>query len=163
MEEPKPMATLYEINEALRDFEFEIDEETGEVTNLDALDEIQLEKNTKIENIALLIKNLMSDAEAYKREKESFARKEQIAKNKADRLRDYLQFNLHGEKFKSDRVQITYRHSEKVEILDPDKIPAEFLRIKQPEPNKVEIKKALKWGAIVEGAVLTEQDTIQIK
>lgn len=156
------MATLYEITEALRDFEFEIDEETGEVTNLEELDRIQLEKHEKVENIALMVKNLLSDAEAYKREKESFAKKEQTAKNRAEWLRDYLQRNLQGEKFKTDRVTISYRHSEKVEVTDIDKIPQEYLRIK-PEPNKTEIKKALKAGMYVEGAVLTEQESMQIK
>lgn len=156
------MATLYEITEALRDFEFEIDEETGEVTNLEELDRIQLEKHEKVENIALMVKNLLSDAEAYKREKESFAKKEQAAKNRAEWLRDYLQRNLQGEKFKTDRVTISYRHSEKVEVTDIDKIPQEYLRIK-PEPNKTEIKKALKAGMYVEGAVLTEQESMQIK
>ena len=157
------MATLYELNEAIRNFELEIDEETGEVTNLDELDEIKLDRETKIENIALLVKNLLSDAEAYKREKDSFAKKEQIAKNKAERLKGYLQFELHGEKFKSDRVQISYRRSESVEILDANLIPFEYTRVRDPEPNKVELKKAMKNGEQFEGCVLVAKESIQIR
>ena len=52
------MATLYEINQDILDC---IDLETGEVFDLDKLQNLQMEKNEKIENIALLIKNLKSD------------------------------------------------------------------------------------------------------
>ena len=83
------MATLYELADALRGFDLDIDEDTGEITNLDDLDAIEMEFRDKVENVALMIKNFLSDAEAYKREKESFAKKEQIAKNKAERLKAY--------------------------------------------------------------------------
>ena len=157
------MATLYEICEALRDFELKFDEDTGEVLNMNELDEIQLERDVKVENIALMIKNLLSDAEAYKREKESFAKKEQIAKNRAERLKNYLQFNLNGERFMSDRVTISYRHSESVEVLDWHKLPAEYLRYKDPEPDKAKLKKAINSGIGLEGVFLVGKDSIQIK
>lgn len=34
--------TLYEIDKALMDFEFEVDEETGEILNASDLDELQI-------------------------------------------------------------------------------------------------------------------------
>lgn len=157
------MATLYELADALRGFDLDIDEETGEITNMDDLDAIEMEFRDKVENVALMIKNFLSDAEAYKREKESFAKKEQTAKNKAERLKSYLAGNLGGEKFKSDRVTISYRKSDSVEITDAASIPVEYLRTKEPEPNKAEIKKALKAGKEVSGAVLVEKESIQIK
>ena len=78
------MANLYELERALAEFELEIDEETGEILNADELDALQMERDIKIENIALWIKNLKADAEAYKKEKESFYQKERAAKNKAE-------------------------------------------------------------------------------
>ena len=48
---------LFELNQALMDFELEIDEETGEILNADALDSLELERDTKIENIALYQSN----------------------------------------------------------------------------------------------------------
>lgn len=157
------MATLYELADALRGFDLDIDEETGEITNMDDLDAIEMEFREKVENVALMVKNFLSDAEAYKREKESFAKKEQIAKNKAERLKAYLAGNLGGEKFKSDRVTISYRKSDSVEITDAAALPVKYLRTKEPEPNKAEIKKALKAGEEVSGAVLVEKESIQIK
>lgn len=157
------MATLYELADALRGFDLDIDAETGEITNMDDLDAIEMEFRDKVENVALMVKNFLSDAEAYKREKESFAKKEQAAKNKAERLKAYLAGNLGGEKFKSDRVTISYRKSDSVEITDAAALPVKYLRTKEPEPNKAEIKKALKAGEEVSGAVLIEKESIQIK
>ena len=79
---------LYEIVEELRNFQFEIDEETGEILNADELDKLELARDEKIENICLMIKNLKADATAYKAEKDSFAEKEKRAKNEADRMAD---------------------------------------------------------------------------
>lgn len=157
------MANLYELERALQEFELEIDEETGEILNVDDLDTLQLERDTKVENIALWIKNLLSDAEAYKREKESFAAKEKAAKNKAERLKSYLQDNLDGQKFKTDRVTISYRRGQQVAILDFNKIPEEFLRFTDPTPDKVKIKKALREDLSVPGAALSETVSMQIK
>ena len=157
------MATLYEINEQLKNFEFEIDDETGEILNENDLDELELSKNEKIENICMLIKNLRADAEALKAEKESFAQREKAAKNQAERLADYLQRMLCGEPFKSVKAAITYRKTEVVECEDISLVPADFLRYKTPELNKIELKKALKNGIEVRGCHLKEKINMQVK
>ena len=158
------MATLYEIDNLLKNFEFEIDEETGEILNYDDLENIEMERNSKIENIALWIKNLKSDAEAYKNEKMAFAKRQQFAENKVESLKNYLEFILGGEKFKTDRVELSYRKSETVEI-DPDgmeSLPAEYKRFKV-EPDKTALKKALKDGEAFKGVHLVEKNNLQIK
>ena len=38
------------------------DQETGEILDSDRLDQLEMERDTKIENIALYIKNLTADA-----------------------------------------------------------------------------------------------------
>ena len=157
------MANLYELTYALETFDFEIDEETGEILNADELEAIELERDEKIENIALWIKNLASDAEAYKREKDNFAKKEQTAKKKIDSLKSYLTMCLAGEKFKTDRVQISWRKSEAVEILDPAKIPEGWLVPQEPKVDKAGIKAALKDGEEIPGVTLKENNSIQIK
>lgn len=157
------MASLYELTYALASFDFEIDEETGEILNGEELDELEIERDEKIENIALWIKNLLSDAEAYKREKENFMKKEQTAKKKAEHLKTYLTMCLNGEKFKTDRVQISWRRSEAVEILDPEKIPKGWLVEQEPKIDKAGIKAALKDGEEIPGAELKEKTSIQIR
>ena len=88
--------TLYEIDKAITDL---ADPETGEITDFEALDNLQMARDQKIENIACYYKNLVSDAEAIKAEKEALAERQKVAENKAARLKEYLSYALHGEKF----------------------------------------------------------------
>ena len=67
------MASLYEIDAQILSC---IDLETGEVVDIEKLEALQIERAQKIENIALWYKNLLSDAEQYKIEKNNFAEKE---------------------------------------------------------------------------------------
>ena len=157
------MATLYDIVREIEDFEFQIDEETGEILNIDELDALQLEKDTKVENICLLIKNLRSDAEAYKAEKNSFELKRKHAENKADRLTAYVQYILAGNKFKSSKVNVSYRKSEQIECVDMLMVDPDYLRFKEPELDKKKIKDAIKAGVEVKGCQLVERSNIQIK
>ena len=62
------MSTLYEIDNAILD-------ETGEIIDGERLSELKIERDKKIESVALWYKNLMSDAEQYKLEKQLFAEK----------------------------------------------------------------------------------------
>lgn len=157
------MATLYELSSELANFELEIDEETGELLNADQLENIEMERNAKIENICLWIKNLKSDANAYKAEKESFEKKRKAAENKAEALKQYVQFILAGEKFKSSRVSVTYRKSESVECDDVFKVSDDYLRYKDPELDKTKVKEALKAGIEIDGCKLVEKQNMQIR
>lgn len=140
-----------------------VDIETGEIVDAEKLDALQMEKEQKIENIALWIKNLTSDAEALKAEKQAFADRQKTAENKAASLKKYLSDYLAGEKYKSSKVSISFRKSEAVNILDMSKIPEQYLKVAEPTANKTEIKNALKAGEAVAGAELVENQNIQIK
>lgn len=133
------MATLYELAEELAKFELEIDEDTGEVLNLADLDKVEMEFKQKVEGICLWIKNLKSDALAYKAEKDSFTRKQREAEKKAESLSRYVQGVLRGEKFKTNRVAVSYRKSEVVECSDLSKVSEQFLRFKDPELDKTAV------------------------
>lgn len=163
--------TLYEIDSALEAaLEKAFDPETGELIDEAAFEQteaLQLARDAKIENVALWIKNLNSDAEALKAEKEAFAAREKAAKNKAESLKRWLAFALAGEKFKTDRVVISWRSSEAVEYnpekIDPDHMGPEFIKLPPVELNKTAIKAALKEGRDVPGFWLEKRQNIQIK
>lgn len=157
------MGKLYDLVREIEDFEFEIDEETGEILNANDLDNLELEKNEKIEQLCLWIKNLKSDAAAYKAEKDSFAKKQKAAENKAESIKNYIAYILAGEKFKTDRVTVSYRKSEQVECLDMSLVDDDYLRFEEPELNKTKIKKALKEGIKVGGCMLVEKQNMQIR
>ena len=157
------MAKLYDLVREIEDFEFEVDEETGEILNAEDLDNLELEKNEKIEQLCLWIKNLKSDAAAYKAEKDSFAKKQKAAENEAESIKNYIAYILAGEKFKTDRVTVSYRKSEQVECLDMSLVDDDYLRFKEPELDKTKIKKALKDGVKVGGCMLVDRQNMQIK
>ena len=155
------MANLYEINKELLNC---IDLETGEIVDTDKFDELQLEKNDKLENVALWYKNLLAEAAAFKAEKDVFAEKQKRAESKAESLKNYLDEALKGNKFNTVKVDITYRKSTSVNVLDVDALPGAYRKeVTTVSADKVEIAKALKVGEVVTGAELVENQNIQIK
>lgn len=154
--------TLYEIDKRIIDL---IDDETGEIidSNLNTFDELMMERDNKIENVALWIKNLRADAEAYKAESQAFVDRKKAAERKIESLTRLLEITLRGRKFKTERVQIGYRKSDSVQIDKDAKLPDEYLRFREPEPDKAALKKALKDGVEIEGAWLEEKLNMQVK
>lgn len=156
---------LYEIDRAILDC---VDIETGEIVNIAALNALEMERDAKIENIALWIKNLLSEAKQIKEEREALAEREKSAQNKAENLKKYLSGYLNGSKFSTPKVVISFRKSESVDVMDIDKIMSmddadNYLKYKNPEPDKTAIKQAIKSGKTIPGCSLVEKNNIQIK
>nr|DAF29016.1 MAG TPA: resistance protein [Caudoviricetes sp.] len=162
------MASLYEIEQSILDC---IDTETGEIIDAEKLNELMIEKEVKIENVALWVKNLLSDADAFKAEKDAFAEREKAARNKAENLKQWLSMTLDGQKFSTSKVQISFRNSESVEIEDEKKFVDwawdnerdDLLTYKDPTPNKTAIKQLLKSGKTLNGVSIVKNQNIQIK
>lgn len=154
------MANLYEINESLTTL---IDEETGEILDFEAFEALSLERETKLENIALWIKNLNADAATYKAEKQAFEEKQKRAERKAESLKTYLSTFLNGEKFKTARVDCFFKKSESVNVIDMSQLPSEFLKYSEPTADKTAIKAAIKEGKEVAGAEILVKNNLQIK
>lgn len=153
------MATLYEIDAEIMAC---IDMETGEIIDAGQLEELEMEREAKIEGVALWYKNLLSDAEAYKAEKNSFAEKEKAAKNRAESLKRYLEDALGGDKFRTAKVSINYKRSESVQCENLGAVPKDYL-VMAPSLDKTAVKQALKEGIEVPGCELLEKQNIQIK
>lgn len=154
------MANLYEISQAMLDC---IDPESGEVIDCEKLNELSMQYDEKIEGIGLWIKNLLSDMEAYKKEKEAFAEREKAAKSKAESLKKYLLSALDGQKFSTAKVAISFRQSEAVTIAEGAHVPDEYIRRKvTEEPDKTALKKALKSGESIPGVTLEKTQSVQI-
>ena len=157
--------TIYEINEQILNC---IDLETGEIIDIDRLNDLQLERDTKIENVACWIKELKAEAEAIKAEKQTLAERQKVAENKAESLKKWLAYALDGQKFKTSKCSISYRKSESVEVTEEGlnnliKEHDELLTYKAPEPNKTAIKQALKDGLSVQGVQLVQNTSTIIK
>ena len=156
------------MNELLEIF----DEETGEVTDIDrfeelkkALDDLAEERKQKISNVACWYKSLVAEANAIKEEKQKLAKRQAACENKAESLKKYLEYALQGEKFEDARCKISYRTSESVTFADGfdySKLPTEFQKV-TVEPNKVELKKAIKDGQGFAGVFLQKKTSTIIK
>lgn len=156
---------LYEIPSALERL---IDPDTGVVTDVDEFIALTNRFENGKEWLALMYKNYCSDAEALKKEKEMFAERERVAKNKAEAVKHYLDYLLNGQKFSTDKVAVSYRKS-KVVVTDDKFIEwaksehDEYLRYKEPEIDKAKLKEVLSSGEIIPHASLEERNNIQIK
>ena len=164
------MASLYEIEQAMLEC---LDLETGEVIDTEMLDALRMERTAKLESVTLWIKNLEADVEAYKAEMESFAARRKAAERKIESLKDYLTKALGGEKFSTTKCAVSFRRSEKVEILNEDHFRSwavmnhrpDLLTIAEPKISLTAVKNALKDGELLDGsgAELVQRNNIQIK
>lgn len=138
---------LYEIDNAILEC---IDLETGEIIDTERLDALQIERDTKIENVVCWIKDLKAEAEAIKAEKQKLAERQKVAENKAESLKKWIAYALDGKKFSTAKCAVSFRNTESVEVT-PEGLENlmrcgkdELLTYKAPEPNKTAIKQAIK-------------------
>ena len=154
------MASIWEIDQEILAC---CDLETGEVIDPERLESLQMARDQKIENVACWIKNLESDAEAIKAEKEALAKRQLAALAKAEQLEEWLKKALEGQRFSTAKCAVSFRKSETVEVADVSLLPEDLLRVKTTvEPNKTAIKALLKDGQEVVGCCLVERQNVQI-
>lgn len=153
--------SLYEIDAAIMGC---VDPETGEILDTETLTALEIERETKIENVALWVKNLRAEAEALKAEKNSFATRQAAAERKIERLEEWLKTATGCMKLSTVKVAISFRRTESVEAPDANVLPDEYRRIKTTyEADKAKIKEAIKRGEQIPGATLVEKQNISIK
>lgn len=151
---------LFEIDQAILGL---IDETTGEILDFEAFEQLQMERDQKIENLALWIKNLTAEATALRAEKKAFDDRLKFTENKAQSLKKYLDTILQGNPVKSTKFAVSYRKTTSTIIDDVYAIPAEYLKPVVPEADKDAIKKAIKAGAEIAGCHLEEKNSLSVK
>ena len=158
---------LYEIDQKMMEaFAAAVDSETGEIIDeemKDSFDQLAIDRDQKIENICLFIKNLRAEAAALKAEKEAFAAREKASENKAESLLRYLKGYLNGEAFKTTRAAVSWRRTKSVKIDDLSMIPADYVTLPDPVPNKMAIRRAITAGETVPGAELVENQSMTVR
>lgn len=159
------MSNLYELSQALENFEYEFDEETGEFLNADELDKLVADRDEKVLNCIFFMLNKQSEAKALKSEKLKLGKRQAQAEKSVESMKKYISSCLGGLPWKShDGVhKVSYRKSEVVTVPDNVfEIDDEYLTYAEPKPNKDAIKKAIKSGIKVKGCELVEKKNIQI-
>lgn len=154
------MASLYEIDrdiQAFIDGVFAMADENGEVDiDMDILEDLKEQRQTKLENIALYIKNLASDAQAIKEEEITLAERRKRLESKCERLKGILVRSMmenNEKELSSARYCAKIRDSKATEVFDMNSLPNEYLKMKiEYSPDKTAIKKAIEAGTEVAGA-----------
>lgn len=170
--------SLYTIDQEIRAFIdglYDRVDENGELIevtdeDLKKIEELNQERQSKLENITLYIKNLEAEAVAIANEMQSLGKRQQRIYQKADGLRKLMINSLtaNGDKeFETPRCKATVKETQKTKILDQSLIPEEYIKVKtfEPEynPDKVEIKKAIKAGIKIPGAELETNRKLNIE
>lgn len=151
--------TLYDIDQSLLDL---IDTESGEIADMEAFEMLQMERDRKLEGIALAYKNFTAEAKALGEQEKSFAERKKAALNKAEKCKKLLDRGLTGQKMETPMVAVSYRKSTAVEITDLDALPFAYTVI-EIKPDKERITAALKNGENVPGVEFVTRQNIQIK
>ena len=165
------MRKLYEINQDIENLlDVVTDPETGEVVDTECLDDLFIERDQKIESVALYCKDVHADIVAIENEIEVLSQRASKLKNTYDGLKRYLAWALEGKNFSTPKCEISFRKSESVEVDDSfckwakDNSAIYFLTTKESiVPNKTEIKKYLKSGHTLEHCRIVEKKNINIK
>lgn len=163
------MRALYEIDQ---DILACTDAETGEILDAEKLDALEMERERKLEGVTLWVKDLSAEAAAVKEEADKLTARKRALDNKITALKSWLLIALDGQKLKTPRCNVYQTHSQRLSVADEEELvkfletleePEQFLRFREPELRKDEIKKALKDGTIIPGASLEETESVVIK
>lgn len=159
---------LYEIDQAI---EALVDPETGEILDFDAFEKLQMDRDQKIENMALKLKNLTAEAKMVKEEEERLSKRRKSLENDAARLKDYLSRILDGEKFKTARCSVSYRGSKSLQVVDSSATVEwlienghnDLVAFAAPTFSKNDVKAMLQIGIAVPGVVIAENTSLTVR
>lgn len=168
------MRTLYELTGAYKElYEMETGEDgLSEEAWIDTMTGLEAELNEKAENVAIVYKQFVSDAEAMKNEELHLAARRHTIENKADRLKAYLQNMLTAagkNKIEGSKAKISItKGRESVVITDAEKLiaypdvwkPYDF---SEKNISKTVVSELLTAGVEVKGAELVRKPGITIK
>lgn len=168
------MSNLYELNAeyqaALEQAEQMAIDNDGVIDDYlsELLEQTSMDRDVKIENTAMYIKNKIAYLSALKAEAEMFKSRAVTVENDIKRCKNYLDVILNGEKFETVNCKISWRKSSSVELtVDPIKLPPEYFNTKteyKADKKKIANKiKSLKEGETFEGAIIKQNRSLTIK
>lgn len=160
--------SLYEIDQAILTL---VDPETGEIVDGDAFDQLQMERESKLENIACWIKNLTAEGAALRAEEVALADRRKAVERKVERLKKYLREALDGEKFQTTKCAVFFRKTSKVEVTDARSVAewcednglGDLVAYVAPSVSKTDLSKLLKSGMEIPGAEIVEGVSMVVK
>lgn len=160
--------SIYEIDQAIMDL---VDPETGEITDWAAFEQLKMDREQKLENVALWYKNLVAEAAAIRQEELNLAKRRQELERMAETRKRYLYNALEGEKFQTARCSITWRKTSSVNVTDAVAVAKwaeksgnfDIVTYGEPKISKTDLAKILKGNVVVPGAELVSGMSMGVK
>ncbi|MDH5645830.1 MAG: siphovirus Gp157 family protein [Candidatus Heimdallarchaeota archaeon] len=165
------MLNMYELNVEYSVLNKMIDkyaeENGGDITDFplnDELERLEGERNEKLLNLAVWVKDLKGQAEAWNKEIKRLQAGQKALINKAEGIKEFIDYNLQkGEKLSDVRASLSYRKSTQVVLDVPvEDLPPEVVKISFT-PDKTLIKKVIESSSDCDYAHLQENHSLQIK
>lgn len=157
---------LYEITKEIEEIACMVDEDGVLLPEAELwLDQLNIERKIKLENIWKYIKNLEYFEEALKSEKQKIDTKRKTIENKIERLKWYIHWNMkifNEEKVQCWTVSFSLRESSSIIVDDIDKLDEKYIKITK-EPMKQAIKDDLKLWIEVQNISILKSKNLQIK
>lgn len=166
---------LYEINTTIAAFlAAATNSETGELPEAEEfwedLRRLNLIRDTTIEDLLLEVKNLTAEATAIRAEANTLLERARALEKRSERIEGNVSYYLGGDSFKTNRVEVRWRKSTKVDIYDTAAFLAwaedgheMYVRRSDPAPDKEQIRGAMLHGVEVAGARLVTENRMNIK
>ena len=164
------MKALYEIDQEILEC---VDMETGEIIDPEKLTALQIERERKLEGVALWVKDLNYEAQMVKEEADKLTARKKSLDNKIASLKAWLLWALDGEKLKTPRCNVYQTHNTKLNVIDEQSVvnyiqthyqePEQFLKFSLPEIRKDAVKAELKAGKEIPGTALETTESVVIK
>lgn len=169
---------IWEIKNAFVKLQKMMDKAIDEENDVDRAYELQLIEQEwakgedaladKLEAMGSMLKNYQHMADACKAEKDKFARKQKTLENQISFIKERMILpTLKAaklEKVEAGVHKVSIRHSKACDVQDMSALPDDFIKVEERRTaDKREILKRLKDGEQIPGAVLLENESIQIK
>lgn len=160
--------TIYEIDNQIASL---IDEETGELLDVQAFTDLQMEREKKVENMVLWLKNLSAQSAAIKKEIDVLTERKRRADRKCESLKRYITEILGGEKFSTAKCSVSYRRSKSLQVKDNASLVSwleenghsDLVVRNEPEVSKKSVTDLIKQGEEVPFAEIIENTSLVVK
>lgn len=152
-------------------FESCIDEETGEIIDNDVLEELKndlekqiIEKSSDVVKYHKNREGLINQIDEEVKRLNAFKKSLKSRQENFDKYIIYCMDKLGKDKIETPNGVIKITDSEGVVIVDKEKVPAQFVTVKQEFKEDLRaISKAIKSGTKVPGAIIEKRKNISVK
>jgi transcriptional regulator of heat shock response len=165
------MSNLYEITQDyLQILSMMEDPELDPQTLADTMEAVEGELEIKAENYAKVMKNLEADVAGIKAEIDRLSERKKTIENNIKNMKSALQMAMETTgktKFKTELFSFNIQKNAPTVVIDasdPNNIPPDFLKFKEPEVDKTAIKAAIQNGMDLTGvAHLESKNSLRIR